>query len=99
LPIPMVTAMDINQHNGDIWVVGYFQGFCFRCQDRRGKFSEQLAKLPEPIELPRWRQIEAFAVDSSRKLWLTSEGSPTPMGRIPDGHTPGHHTDTNGPGP
>lgn len=83
LPIPMVTAMDIDQRNGDIWVAGYFQAFGFRCQDRSGGIPNQLAKLPEPIELPRWRQIEGFAVDRGGRLWLTSEGSPAPMGRIP----------------
>ncbi|MDG2220596.1 MAG: hypothetical protein P8L85_04405 [Rubripirellula sp.] len=82
LAIPLVTAMDINQRNGDIWVASYFQAFCFSCKDREQDFSEQFSALPKPIELPRWRQIEAFAVDPSDQLWLTSEGSPTPFGRI-----------------
>ncbi|MCP4889704.1 MAG: hypothetical protein GY904_24240 [Planctomycetaceae bacterium] len=82
LAIPMVTAMDLNQRSGDLWLASYFQAFCFSCKDREQKFSDQFSALPKPIELPRWRQIEAFAVDPSEQLWLTSEGSPTPLGRI-----------------
>ena len=82
LAIPMVTAMDLNQRNGDLWVASYFQAFCFSCKDREQNFSDQFSALPKPIELPRWRQIEAFAVDPSEQLWLTSEGSPAPLGRI-----------------
>lgn len=84
LAIPMVTAMDLNQCSGDLWVASYFQAFCFSCKDREQKFSDQFSALPKSIELPRWRQIEAFAVDPSEQLWLTSEGSPTPLGRIID---------------
>jgi hypothetical protein len=83
LHVPLVTAMDVNQQNGDVWVAGYFQAFCFRCQDRQGAVADQFAKLPQSIELPRWRQIEAFAVDPAEQIWLTSEGSPMLFGRIP----------------
>ncbi|MEM8666900.1 MAG: hypothetical protein AAGG48_05255 [Planctomycetota bacterium] len=83
LAIPMITAMDVNQQNGDVVITGYFQAFHYRCKNRDDPFSDQLGSLPKPIELPRWRQVEALTIDSSQQIWLTSEGSPMPMGRIP----------------
>jgi len=83
LPLSLATAMDIDDTNGDVWVTNYFQAFCFRCTDRTLPIQQQLQQLPKPQELPRWRQIEAIAVDSGLQLWVTSEGSPAPLGRIP----------------
>ena len=83
LPMPMVTAMDIDSISGDIWIVSYFQGFRFRCSERAMPVAVQLAGLPEPHEMPRWKQIESIAVDAAGDVWVTSEGSPTPLGRLP----------------
>ena len=78
--------MDIDQTNGDIWMVSYFQAFRFRCAQRDASMAQQLTELPEPHELPRWRQIESVAVDHARDIWVTSEGFPTPLGRLPRNH-------------
>ena len=83
LPLPMVTAMDVQQESGDIWIVSYFQAFCFANTNRDSLLSKQLGRLPQPFELPRWKQIEAVAVDAARNTWLTSEGSPAQLGRLP----------------
>lgn len=83
LPLPMVTAMDIHQETGDIWVVSYFQAFRFAAASRDIPMAKQLGALPEPHELPRWKQIEAVAIDAAQNVWLTSEGSPAPFGRLP----------------
>jgi hypothetical protein len=79
----MVTAMDVHQESGDIWVIGYFQAFRFASASRGMPIAKQLAALPEPHELPRWKQIEAVAIDAANDVWLTSEGSPAPFGRLP----------------
>lgn len=82
LPIPMVTALDIDPINGDLWLVSYFQTFCFRCPDRGMHLQRQFSSLPEAYELPRWRQIEAVAIDPSHNVWVTSEGKHAPLGRL-----------------
>ena len=82
LPIPMVTAMDIDSKTGDLWVVSYFQAFCFRCPERHMLLQRQFSALPDPYELPRWRQIEAVAIDRSNSVWVTSEGKYAPLGRL-----------------
>ena len=85
LPLPMVTAMDVHDESGDIWVVSYFQAFRFVSASRDMPIAKQLGTLPEPYELPRWKQIEAVAIDAVNNVWLTSEGSPAPFGRLPTG--------------
>ena len=87
LPLPMVTAMDIDQASGDVWVVSYFQAFQFRCAHRDIPFARQMLASPTPHELPRWKQIESVAVDEEHDIWVTSEGSPAPLGRLPQNHT------------
>lgn len=82
LPIPMVTAMDIDPVNGDLWLVSYFQTLCFRHLGPDATLQRQLSALPDVYELPRWRQIEAVAIDHSHNLWLTSEGKRPPLGRL-----------------
>jgi hypothetical protein len=82
LLLPMVTAMDIDPTNGDLWVVSYFQTFCYRCPERTMLLQRQFMALPQSYELPRWRQIEAVAIDVSHNLWVTSEGPGTPLGRL-----------------
>jgi hypothetical protein len=82
LPIPMVTALDIDPVNGDLWLVSYFHAICFRCSDRKMSLQQQLAALPDTYELPRWKQIEAVAVDRAHNVWVTSEGKHAPLGRL-----------------
>jgi hypothetical protein len=88
LPLPMITAMDIHQPSGDIWVVSYFHAFRFRCPARDVSIARQMTLVPEAHELPRWKQIESVAVDAAHDIWVTSEGSPTPLGRLPQNKLP-----------
>ncbi len=82
LPIPMVTALDMDPVNGDLWLVSYFHTLCFRCSDRTMSVQRQLAALPETYELPRWKQVEAVAVDRAHNIWVTTEGKHAPLGRL-----------------
>ena len=80
--LPLVTGADVDQVTGDLWVTTYFQAFQFRLSDRMQPLSEQIRKLPQAVDLPKWEQVEAVAVDSDQNVWITSEGSPTPLGRL-----------------
>ena len=83
LPLSMITAMDLDPISGDIWVINYFQAFQFRCLDRYEPIAKQLARIPQAFDLPRLKQIEAVAVDRSQSVWVTSEGLPARMVRLP----------------
>lgn len=86
IALPLVTAMDLHQPSGDIWCVSYFHAFQFVCSDRDGSLAQQLTQVPKSLALPRWKQIEAVAVDNDHDLWVTSEGTPAPLGRLPQSH-------------
>ena len=66
-------------------MANYFQAFRFATSNRNISIAQQLAGLPDPIALPRWKQIEAIAVDANGHVWLTSEGSPAPLGQLVTG--------------
>ena len=82
LNIPLITAADIDPINGDLWVVNYFQAFRFPRTNDRKDLTTQITALPKVVELPKWKQIEAAAVDRKHQLWLTSEGKDAPLGRL-----------------
>ena len=82
LILPLVTAADFDASSGDLWVTNYFQAFCFRATQRTQSFAQQCKQLPEAFDLPKWRQVEAVAVDQDQNVWITSEGSPTPLGKL-----------------
>ena len=82
LPMPMITAMDVDPRSGDIWIVNYFQAVCFSCSDRSETINERLSGRPSAYELPHWKQIEAVAVDRMSAIWVTTEGSPGRLGRV-----------------
>jgi hypothetical protein len=82
LPIPMVTALDVDANNGDLWLVSYFHALCYRCTSRLMPLHAQFSGSPEIYELPRWKQIEAVAIDGDHNVWLTSEGKKAPLGRL-----------------
>ena len=82
LPMPMITAMDVDPVSGDIWVVNYFQAYCFSCIDRNESIRQRLSRNPKAHELPHWKQIEAVAVQHASAVWVTTEGSPPRLGRI-----------------
>ncbi len=82
LALPMATGADRDPATGDIWIASYFQAFCFR----RGKHTQlqsQLTDIPIATKMPPWRQIEAIAVDHKSQVWITSEGIPAKLGRLP----------------
>lgn len=81
LALPMATAADRDPTTGDIWVASYFQAFCFR-RGNHVDLPSQLADVPVASEMPRWRQIEAIAVDGKSQVWITSEGYPAKLGRL-----------------
>ena len=82
LALPMITAMDIEQGTGDAVVVTYLGGFRFRRSDASASVREQFLAVPDAVELPRWKQIEAVAIDPLGHVWVTSEGSPAPLTRL-----------------
>ena len=82
LPLPMITAMDIDGRTGDAVVVTYLGGFRFAQGQPRVSVREQFSSVAEAIELPRWKQIEAVAFDQRGNIWVTSEGSPAPLIRL-----------------
>jgi hypothetical protein len=82
LVLPLVTAADFDASTGDLWVTNYLQAFCFRASQRRQPLAQQFKQLPDAFDLPKWRQVEALAVDQDQNVWITSEGAPTPLGRL-----------------
>ncbi|TWT73266.1 hypothetical protein [Allorhodopirellula solitaria] len=82
LALPMATGADRDPATGDIWITSYFQAFCFRRGDYTS-LTTQLASIPTAVDMPRWRQIEALAVDADSQVWITSEGHPAKLGRLP----------------
>lgn len=82
LVLPMVTAADFDASTGDLWVANYLQAFRFRASQRTEPLARQIRQLPDAFDLPKWRQVEALTVDEYQKVWITSEGLPTPLGRL-----------------
>ena len=82
LRLPMVTGIDINSATGEVFVTGYFRAFRFRAGQSREDLLAVLKRSPEELRVPRWKQIEAIAVDASGRAWVTSEGVPARLGRL-----------------
>lgn len=82
LILPLVTGMDFDPSTGDVWVTSYFQAFRFHAAPSNRDLSELFGRQPQPIALPRWKQIEAIAVDSESRVWVTSEGVPAMLGKL-----------------
>ncbi len=80
--LPMISGMDIDANNGDVWIVNYFQAFHYKRLGTDQTFADQFATLPRSYALPHWRQVEAIAVDSNHQVWITSEGKSPPLGRL-----------------
>jgi hypothetical protein len=79
LPLPLVTGMDRDESTGDYLLVTYFQLFRFPPSRDEQPWWQQ---TPVATDLPRFRQIEAVAVDHDGRVWVTSEGQPAPWGRV-----------------
>ena len=82
LGLPLVTGLDIDDSSGDVWLTSYFQAFRFRATGPTQVLRRRLSGQPEVVRLPKWKQIEAIAVDSNRDAWVTTEGVPAKLGRL-----------------
>lgn len=85
LALPMATGMDVCPVTGDIWVCSYLHAFRFpalndstKPMDLRKVFSQ----IPQQIDMPKLKQVEAIAVDDKGRVWVTSEGRPTKLQRV-----------------
>ena len=81
LAIPLVSAMDVDAKSGDLILVNYLQ--CFRFAEALKHDDAWIKQVPEVTDLPRLRQVEAVAVDQRGEIWVTSEGNPTKLTRVP----------------
>jgi len=82
LTLPMVTGVDIDSENGDIWIINYFNAYQFPKTGNDQTLTAQLTQLPRLVPLPHWKQIEAVAVNPEHQVWITSEGESAPLGRL-----------------
>jgi hypothetical protein len=82
LALPMVTGMALDPDTGDLWLSSYVGAYHFKCTRRGVAVGEQLSGLPGLHGVPLWKQIEAIAVERTGAIWITSEGAPTPLGRL-----------------
>ncbi|TVP97949.1 MAG: hypothetical protein EA381_13775 [Planctomycetaceae bacterium] len=79
LPLPLVTGMDRDDSTGEFLLVTYFQLFRFPVSRDDRPWWQQ---TPVASDLPRFRQIEAVAIDHDGSVWVTSEGQPAPWGQV-----------------
>ncbi len=82
LAMPLVTGMDLDSATGDLLVTSYFRAFRFRSDGTTKSLTALLDQSPERIRVPPWKQIEAIAVDSNGRVWVTTEGRPARFGRL-----------------
>lgn len=104
LVLPLVTGMDFNSATGDLWVTSYFNAYRFQfskadpsvgsAKPSAGVAERSIATLLNQIyqsyPLPKWKQIEAIAIDSQNNVWVTTEGVPARLGQLSlkEFHTP-----------
>jgi hypothetical protein len=85
LQLPPVTAMDISADGRRAIMVTYGNAYEFRRQGEES-WRDAFARAPKLIEVPVFpqrRQGETICYgQDSRTLYLTSEGTPTPLWRI-----------------
>ncbi len=82
VPVPLVTAMDIDPSSREIVLCSYFEAFVYRKPTPESSWLAALKQSPTVIRLPRLRQVEAIAFDSAKRLWITSEGVPARLARL-----------------
>ncbi|QDV46155.1 hypothetical protein Enr13x_60590 [Stieleria neptunia] len=81
LAIPLATGMDLCPTTGDLWISNYLQAYRFPAS-KRIPLETRLRQMPEIVDLPKLKQVEAIAVDDQGRVWVTSEGIPAKMQRI-----------------
>ncbi len=82
LAVPTVTAMDFDPQSGAVLLVNYVQCFRYAIPDQSAA-GAWMWQVPQVTALPRLKQIEAVAVDASGDVWVTSEGLPGKLARLP----------------
>jgi hypothetical protein len=81
LAIPMTTGMDLCRITGDLWIASYLHAFRYPA-DRRMTLETRLSQIPQMVELPDLKQVEAIAIDDLGRIWVTSEGEPARIQRV-----------------
>ena len=81
IAIPMATGMDLCPKTGDLWVSSYFHAYRYPAA-KRVSLESRLKRIPDMIELPKLKQVEAIAIDDKGRIWVTSEGKPAMMQRV-----------------
>jgi hypothetical protein len=81
LALPMATGMDLCPRTGDLWITSYLSAYHYSAA-AAPTLKDLLQTVPEIIDLPKLRQIEAIAVDSRGRVWVTSEGKPARLHRV-----------------
>ncbi len=89
LALPLVTGIDFDLASGDLWVTNYFKAFRFQASNSEQPAAKRTRSLADLLgqnylvyRLPKWKQIEAIAVDSKSNVWVTTEGIPARLGRL-----------------
>jgi hypothetical protein len=81
-PVPMITAMDISQDGLRLAFITYFDLFVFTRQPDQS-WEAALRTKPQHYGLPKLKQIEAVAFDQEGAIWVTSEGQPMVLAKVP----------------
>ncbi len=80
--MPMATGADFDPRTGDFWITSYFSSLRFALSNESMSLTDQLKQVPQCIELPHLKQIEAIAIDSVGVAWVTSEGRPAVISKL-----------------
>lgn len=84
LPMPLVTAMDISADSRSLLLCGYFDLFIYRTAEETRNWQSMLETEPSHQVLPRLPQIEGACFDPQRRVWVSSEGRPGTLVRLPE---------------
>jgi len=79
--LPLATGMDRDPAGGDFWISTYWQAYRFAAAES-DSLADVFRRLPQSVDLPKLKQIEAIAADSRGRLWVTSEGQPAFLQRV-----------------
>ena len=79
--IPLATGMELCAKTGDLWISNYLSAYRYP-HHRKLDLEARLKSVPQIIDLPKLRQIEAIAADDRGRVWVTSEGKPAKMQRL-----------------
>ena len=86
LALPASTGADFDEATGDVWITSYWQAWRYSglvtsdSDDRSANLIEQMTAEPIMYQVPKWKQIEAVAVDADARVWISTEGHPAAIG-------------------